>query len=76
MRSRVPMVRKPVDSCTRRLAAFSGKMLDWIVQNPASSHAVTKASSNETTQALAARVAVDVDGVLDHASVRGARRDR
>ena len=35
MRSRVPMTRNPADRCRARLAEFSGKMPDWIVQIPA-----------------------------------------
>jgi hypothetical protein len=36
-RSRVPVPPKPVPSCKKRLAVFSGKMLDWIVPMPCAS---------------------------------------
>ena len=37
MRSRVPITRKPADACNARLARFSGKMPDWMVQISAAS---------------------------------------
>ncbi len=46
MRSRVPITRKPARSCTTRLAVFSGKMPDWIVQIPAASVDSTSALSS------------------------------
>ena len=45
MRSRVPMRAEPGRSCSARLAVFSGKMPDWIVQIPAASVDAIRARS-------------------------------
>jgi len=37
MRSRVPTARNPAARCRARLAVFSGKIPDWMVQIPAAS---------------------------------------
>ena len=70
---RRPIMRNPAFSCSARLAVFSGKMLDWIVQYPASSAAAMNARSSVTADASPVGGGGDVDGVLDHAAVGGAR---
>ena len=44
MRSRVPTTRNPAARCRARLAVFSGKMPDWMVQIPAASVEAISAS--------------------------------
>ena len=46
IRSRVPTTRKPARSCRARLAAFSGKTPDWMVQIPAASQEAISARSS------------------------------
>ncbi len=73
MRSLVPTMRNPAARCRAVLAVFSGKIPDWMVQIPAASVETIRVSRRAQAGALAACGGVDVDGVLDHPGVDGAR---
>jgi hypothetical protein len=75
MRSRVPTVRKPGLACIARLAVFSGKMPDRMVQIPAASEDRMSAVEELVSDAAAVGLRLHVDGVLDHPGVDAAVRD-
>ena len=72
MRSRVPTMRNPAAWCRARLAVFSGKMPDWMVQIPAASVEAISASRSRRPMPRPRVGGVDVDGVLDHPGVDAA----
>ncbi|MDQ0798144.1 hypothetical protein QFZ58_006632 [Streptomyces sp. B1I3] len=63
----VPIPLNPARAWTTRLAAFSGKIPDRIVQIPAASVGTTSSGRGDVP---AAGVGTDVDGALDHARTR------
>ena len=78
MRSRTPMTLKPTAWCTARLARFSGKMPDWIVQISRGLSRFDQRGEQLPSDTASGGILGNVDGVLDDARVGapvGDRRD-
>ena len=72
MRSLVPTTRNAAGWCRARLAVFSGKMPDWMVQIPAASVEATSVPSSARPAPWPRGGGVDVDGMLDDPGVDAA----